>query len=105
LYLLGYVLYWAKVGGKEEGMLKDEERPLYKDIKPRQHAVSFTASGRYRYPFKRMIVNDYFLARSMTEAEMARNAVKGFCKRHAGKQFTVRQMRDVDGLWVIRRVA
>jgi hypothetical protein len=86
-------------------MLKDEECPRFRDIKPRQHTVSFTASGRYRYPFKRMIVNDYFLARSMTEAEMARNAAKGFCRRNPEKQFTVRQMRDVDGLWVIRRVA
>jgi hypothetical protein len=86
-------------------MLKDEEHPLYKDIQPRKHVVSFSSNGRSRYPFKRMIVNDYFLARSMTEAEMARNAAKSFCRRHPGKHFTIRQMRDVDGLWVIRRVA
>lgn len=82
----------------------DEEIPLHGGIKPRRHTVGMTVNGRMRYPFKAMIVNDYFVVESTTAAIAVRNALKSFYRRMPTRQFTVRQKQDVDGLWIVRRV-
>lgn len=85
-------------------MRRDEEvdnpDPL---IAAREHPLRRTASGRYKYPFKGMLINDYFRVYSHGESMLVRSALQSFYSRIAGRKFTVRQ-RD-DGEWVCRRVA
>lgn len=83
---------------------RDEECPFYKDIKPRKHMLSQTPTGRQRYPFTRMIINDYFVVESEGLANAVRSALKSLYRRRPGLKFTVRQAAGIDGLWVIRRV-
>lgn len=85
-------------------MLRDVEiRNPDPAIQAREFALVRTPAGRVRYPFKRMIVGDYFRVYTMAEATAARNALQSFYKRTPGRVFTTRQ-RD-DGEWVCRRVA
>jgi hypothetical protein len=85
--------------------VRDEERPFYKDIKPRKHVLSQTPAGRFRYPFRRMIVNDYFVIESWNMALAVRNALKSLYRRKPSLKFTVRQASGIDGVWIVRRVA
>ncbi|WJZ48079.1 hypothetical protein [Phage DSL-LC04] len=85
-------------------MLRDVEiRNPDPIIKAKEFFLSRTPAGRVRYPFKRMIVGDYFRVYTMAEATAIRNALQSFYKRTPGRTFTTRQ-RD-DGEWVCRRVA
>ena len=97
---------WGVFLGTTFGLLMkwDEEAPLYVGIKPRRHGLSMTVNKRMRYPFKAMIVNDYFVVESTTAAVAVRNALKSFYRRMPSRQFTVRQKQDVDGMWIVRRV-
>lgn len=77
-------------------------------IKPREHIVRrSSASGRAKYPFKAMIVGDYFTVHTERDALAVRDAIKSRTKRGtlgpAGARYTVRQ-REI-GEWICRRVA
>lgn len=87
------------------GRERDSECPLYEGIKARKHILGMTTSGRYRYPFKRMIVNDYFVVDSWNAAQTVRNALKSLYKRKPNIRFAVRQAAGIDGIWIVRRVA
>lgn len=51
-------------------------------IKPKQHVVRYNLlTGRARYPFKAMLVDDYILLDSHDHAIAARNALKTFYRR------------------------
>jgi len=49
------------------------------------------ASGRSKYPFKSMIIGDYFILQSAADAQRARSAATFFCKRQVGRQFEVKE--------------
>jgi hypothetical protein len=72
-------------------------------IRPRRHAVRYNVNtGRARYPFKAMILGDFFLLDSQDHAVAARNALKTFYRRYAGRKFTIKQ-EDATGYWICRR--
>jgi len=71
-------------------------------IRIREFHVTHTVSGRNRFPFKKMLVGDFFRVFTFRESVSIRSALQSFYKRHPGRQFTTRQ-RD-DGEWVCRRV-
>lgn len=72
-------------------------------IVPREHHVrEYGLRGRKKYPFKGMIVGDFFKLNSWKEAVNARAALASFSKRTPGRKFTIRQ-REV-GEWICRRV-
>lgn len=71
-------------------------------IVPREHTLQLTLTGRRRYPFKAMIVGDFFKVHSWTDAVAVRSALRSFYNRITGRRFTVRQ-RDC-GEWVCRRI-
>jgi hypothetical protein len=86
----------------EEGKNADFGVTGRNQIKPRCHSVSRTASGRIRYPFAAMLVNDFFVLSGQDKAAKARNALATFKSKNAGKQFTVYQYKP--GMWVCRRL-
>jgi hypothetical protein len=71
-------------------------------IKPKCHVVRYNLlTGRARYPFKAMLVDDYILLDSHDHAIAARNALKTFYRRYVGRRFSVKE--DGEGYWVCRR--
>ncbi len=87
-------------------MLKDQEAPRLDGIVARKHSVRYTRTQRTSYPFRAMLVNDYFVVQSLTASINARDAAKTYCRRHGGnKKFSVRQMKEFDGVWIVRRIA
>lgn len=73
-------------------------------VQSREHAVRRNVlSGRTRYPFKFMLLNDYFVLTTLHDAEATRNALKSFNRRDSAKRFTVRQRHE--GEWICRRIA
>jgi hypothetical protein len=81
----------------------DVEVPLV-GITPRKHVVSRNQiSKRAKYPFKGMIINDYFTVENEKEARSVREALKSFYRRIPHRRFTVRQNATGD-LWICRRV-
>lgn len=85
-------------------MLRDKEvrnpDPL---IVPREHHLRVTQKGRYRYPFKGMLIGDYFRVYSLNESILIRSALQSFYRRTPTRKFTVRQRED--GEWICRRVS
>lgn len=83
-------------------MLKDVEvknpDPI---IKARQFYISQSAGGRNKFPFKKMLIGDFFVMESMIQADQARRALQSFYKRVTGRRFMVRQKED--GVWYCRR--
>ena len=53
--------------------------------------VQRLASGRSKYPFKSMIIGDYFILHSAADAQRARSAATFHCKRQAGRYFEVKE--------------
>jgi hypothetical protein len=49
-----------------------------------------------------MILGDFFLLDSQDHAVAARNALKTFYRRYAGRKFTIKQ-EDATGYWICRR--
>jgi hypothetical protein len=83
---------------------KDEEVKLT-GITPRKHAVRHSGNGRAKYPFKAMIIGDYFTVGTEAEAINIRGALKSFYRRIENRRFTVRQPIDNDYIWICRRVS
>ena len=81
--------------------LRDEE-VRSPGITPRDWGTG-RKSNRMQYPFKKMLVGDYFVVYSVIEARGVRSALQSFYSRHAGRKFWVRQRED--GEWVCRRIA
>lgn len=73
-------------------------------IASREHTVGRSLGGRARYPFKALVVNDYFLVYSAEKATKVRNALKSFKRRFPTRAFTVRPMPTHYNVWVVRRV-
>jgi len=57
----------------------------------RKMTVKYLASGRAKYPFKAMIIGDYFLVKSGADAQRARSAALFFSKRDPPRVFKVRE--------------
>jgi hypothetical protein len=94
--------FW-RTFGEAMSREKDEEITI-PGIKPREHFMRPSGiRGRTKYPFKGMIVGDYFRVDSWDQALHVRAALRSFYKRKPGRQFTVRQ--NDEGWWVCRRVA
>lgn len=81
----------------------DVEVPL-PGITPRKHVVRYhQVSRRAKYPFKGMIINDYFVVATDKEAKAVRDALKSFYRRIPQRRFSVRQNATGE-LWICRRV-
>lgn len=72
-------------------------------IVAKEHPVRKTVTGRNKYPFKGMLVGDYFRVFSAGESILVRSALQSFYSRIPARRFTVRQRED--GEWICRRVA
>ena len=83
-------------------MLRDKEiknpDPI---IKAREFHVRYTLSGRNKFPFRKMLIGDYFVMESQIQADQTRRALQSFYRREPGRKFTVRQKED--GVWYCRR--
>jgi len=83
--------------------LRDEEVRL-PGITPREHTVQRNVlTGRARYPFKYMLLGDFFVLTSQRDATASRDALKSFNRRSAGRRFAVRLRHE--GIWICRRIA
>lgn len=70
--------------------------------KPKEHRLG--KKGMVTdYPFRGMLLGDWFVVWTKREAAAARNAAGSFVKRRPGRKFAVRQRED--GEWICRRVA
>ena len=74
-------------------------------IASREHVLGRSPGGRARYPFKALVVNDYFLVHSAEQATKVRNALKSFNRRYPNRVFSVRPMPTNYSVWVARRIA
>jgi hypothetical protein len=73
-------------------------------IQPREHQIRmYGSNGRKKYPFKAMLVGDYFVITDPKQVESVRACLRSFYKTAPGRRFTVRQ-REIQ-VWVCRRVA
>lgn len=81
---------------------RDEEVRL-PGIVPREHQLRELPSGRMKYPFRAMVIGDYFRIFTWTQAVAVRSALRSFYTRATGRKFTVRQRED--GEWLCRRVS
>jgi hypothetical protein len=82
----------------------DEEIKLT-GITPRQHTIRHSSNGRAKYPFKAMIIGDYILAHSASEASNIRGALSSFYTRIKNRHFTVRPKQENARIWICRRVS
>ena len=77
-------------------------------IAPRQHSVrpSGGLKGQKTYPFKAMILGDYFCIFTEGDAIKVRSALRTFYRsaKYNGRHFTVRPAAD-GGEWICRRTA
>ena len=76
-------------------------------ITPRAHFIRKNSlTGRRKYPFKAMIIGDYFILDNSLDAQATRNSLKTFyrnmVKMRKVRVFTVRP--NGQGKWVCRRV-
>jgi len=82
---------------------KDEE-VLGLGIKAREHfSRPYGIKGKRVYPFKAMVVNDFFKLDEHSRVISVRACLKRFYKLHPGRRFTVRP--NDAGYWICRRVA
>jgi len=88
-----------------EKQAEDKARALAGNtfIRPKRHVARYNLlTGRARYPFKAMIVGDFFLLEGKDHAYAARNALKTFNRKNPTRRFSLKQ--DIDsGYWVCRR--
>jgi len=76
-------------------------------ITPRAHIMRKNLlTGRRKYPFKAMIIGDYFVLESSRDAQPVRNSLSTFYKKmlkqHKTRLFTVRP--NDQGVWICRRI-
>lgn len=72
-------------------------------IRPKRHAVRYNLiTGRARYPFKAMVLGDFFLLDGQDHALAARNALKTFLRKNAARRFAIKR-EVVSGFWICRR--
>lgn len=73
-------------------------------IVPREHFHRpYGTRGKRTYPFKAMIVGDFFTVRDEQQVVSVRACLRSFYKRYPGRRFTVRQKED--RVWICRRVS
>jgi hypothetical protein len=73
-------------------------------VEPREHFVrAYGTNGKRKYPFKAMIVGDYFRIETPKQVLSVRACLRAFYKTSPGRRFTVRQREE--GVWVCRRSA
>lgn len=83
---------------------KDEEVRLTGRV-PQEYQVKYSKNtGRAKYPFKAMVVGDYFLIHELEGALATRSALKSFYHRFKDRRFTVRMKPENDYIWVCRRI-
>jgi len=81
---------------------KDEEVRL-PGITPREHFTRpYGTNGKRKYPFKAMIVGDYFKVESHDQVLSVRACLRSFYKSYPGRKFTVRQKDSF--VWICRRI-
>jgi len=74
-------------------------------LKPKRYVVRYhLLTGRARYPFKMMVVGDFFLLDGQDHAVAARNALKTFNRRLPHRRFTIKHDAG-SGFWICRRVS
>lgn len=72
-------------------------------IRPKRHAVRYNlVTGRARYPFKAMVIGDFFLLDGKDHALAARNALKTFLRKNPVRRFAIKR-EAVSGFWICRR--
>jgi len=72
-------------------------------IRPKRHAVRYNLiTGRARYPFKAMVLGDFFLLEGKDHALAARNALKTFLRKNPIRRFAIKK-EPVSGYWICRR--
>ena len=72
-------------------------------IRPKRHAVRYNlVTGRARYPFKAMVLGDFFLLDGKDHALAARNALKTFLRKNPVRRFAIKR-EAVSGFWICRR--
>jgi hypothetical protein len=73
-----------------EKQAEDKARALAGNtfIRPKRHVARYNLlTGRARYPFKAMIVGDFFLLEGKDHAYAARNALKTFNRKNPTRRF------------------
>jgi len=78
-------------------------------IAPKEHPLRKNQlTGRRKYPFKAMIVGDYFCIENEEDAKAVRNSLKTFYKKVKEdkkiRKFTVRPKKCGIEFWICRRV-
>jgi len=78
-------------------------------IAPKEHPLRKNPlTGRRKYPFKAMIVGDYFCIENEEDAKAVRNSLKTFYKKVKEdkkiRKFTVRPKKCGIEFWICRRV-
>jgi hypothetical protein len=72
-------------------------------LRPKRHVVRYNMlTGRARYPFKAMVLGDFFLLDGKDHALAARNALKTFLRKNPVRRFAIRLDSD-SGYWICRR--
>ena len=81
-----------------------DEEVLMPGLRPRERfSRPYGIKGRRIYPFKAMIIGDFFKLDDYNKVISVRSCLKRFYKLHPGRRFTVRP--DEEGYWICRRVA
>lgn len=72
-------------------------------ITPKAHVLRKCGKERIRWPFKAMVLNDFFVV-ELDMVPKVKNALKSFNKRIANRRFSVRPQAGSDTTYVVRRV-
>ena len=89
-----------------EKQAEDKARELAGNtpLRPKRHVARYNLlTGRARYPFKAMIVGDFFLLDGKDHAYAARNALKTFNRKNPTRRFALKKDTG-SGFWICRRI-
>ena len=89
-----------------EKQAEDKARALAGNtfIRPKRHVARYNLlTGRARYPYKAMVVGDFFLLDGKDHAYAARNALKTFNRKNPTRRFALRKDTK-SGFWICRRI-
>jgi hypothetical protein len=84
-------------------LVRDQELEIM-GIEPRAHVVRRYGQSRVRWPFKAMVVNDFFTL-DLETLDKAKNALKSFNRRYPHRRFSVRPQQGNVDVYVVRRVS